>query len=166
MKKEVQGKLDQLFEKKKQVDDLRSLEADQKRMKEIKAEQDFEGLCESVIKPSMTAMGSYLESKGFAYEIVKGADEFVVRGGLPGQPEMTFLISTTSARPIRGIASTPYFKVLLHKEKASVTFQVSTITRDRGGSTASAGEVALKDMTQDILEGKIAEVILQVFKPL
>lgn len=164
MKKEIQDQLDQIFEKKKQVDDLRALEVDQQKLRETKAAQDFQALCGSMIRPTMERMGAYLVSKGFAYEIVKGSDEFVVVGGPAGRPEITMLISTSSSKPFRDPTGTPYFKVVLNPQKGSVTFQRSTITRDRGGSTSDAGEAALGALTEDLLDAKIADTISQIFR--
>ena len=121
---------------------------------------EFKRVRTEVIRPAMEDMGNQIKARGHHVEISEVGDERSKRdakitmrvtiGGVPSSaytPENTVLVSFS------------------HQGHTTVSIHASTPSQHRSGFAGPRGNYALSEITADLVEKKILEVLEQVFSP-
>ena len=121
---------------------------------------EFKRVRMEIIRPAMEDIGNQLKAKGHTVEIAEVGDERSKRdakltlrvaiGGVPSSayiPENTALVS------------------FCHTGHTTVSIQASTPAQHRSKFEGSRGNFALSEITTDLVEKKILEVLEEVFCP-
>jgi hypothetical protein len=160
MKKEDESRLESIlkaFEQKlaksKDVKDQRQSEEDVFYM-------EFKRIRTEVIRPAMEDIGNQLKARGHNSDISEVGDERSKRdakitmsitiGGVPSSayaPENTVSVSFS------------------HTGHTTISFHASTPMQSRRGFTGLGGNFAASEITTDMVEKKILEVLEEVFSP-
>ncbi len=160
MKKENESRLESImktFEQKL----ANSKDAHERRQTEADAfEKEFKRVRTEVIRPTMEEMGTQLNARGHNSEISEVGDErskrdakitmSVTIDGVPKSayaPENTVLIS---------FAQTGHSTISIH---------ANAPIRNRSGFAGSRGHYAASEITTDLVEKKLLEVLAEVFSP-
>ncbi|MSR24657.1 MAG: hypothetical protein EXR96_06155 [Nitrospiraceae bacterium] len=119
---------------------------------------EFRRVRTEVIRPVMDDIGNQLKAKGHSVEIAEVGDERSKRdskitlrvaiGGVPNSsyfPENTAMVS------------------FCHSGHTSVSIQASTPSQSKSEFSGSRGILALTEITTDLVEKKILEVLEEVF---
>ena len=119
---------------------------------------EFKRIRTEIIRPAMDDIGNQLKAKGHTVEIAEVGDERSKRdakitlrvaiGGVPSSayiPENTALVS------------------FCHTGHTTVSIQASTPAQHRSKFEGSRGNFALAEITTDLVEKKILEVLEEVF---
>lgn len=121
---------------------------------------EFKRVRTEVIRPAMEDIGNKLKTMGHTVEIAEVGDERskrdakitlrVMIGGVPSSayiPESTALVS------------------FCHTGHTTVSIQASTPSQHKSEFAGSRGNYALSEITTDLVEKKILEVLEEVFSP-
>ena len=121
---------------------------------------EFKRVRTAVIRPAMEDSANQLKAKGHSVEVAEVGDERSKRdakitlrvaiGGVPSSayiPENTALVS------------------FCHTGHATVSIQASTPSQHKSEFAGSRGNYALAEITTDLVEKKILEVLEEVFSP-
>jgi len=139
----------------------KSKDAQERRQSEEDAfDKEFKRVRTEVIRPAMEDMGTQLEARGHNSEISEVGDErskrdakitmSVTIDGVPRSayaPEDTVLISFSQAG------------------QATITIHANAPIRNRSGFAGTRGHYAASDITTDLVEKKLLEVLAEVFSP-
>ncbi|OGW67387.1 MAG: hypothetical protein A3H49_07070 [Nitrospirae bacterium RIFCSPLOWO2_02_FULL_62_14] len=119
---------------------------------------EFKRVRTEIIRPALEDIGNQLKAKGHAVEISEVGDERSKRdakitlrvtiGGVPSSayvPENTALVS------------------FCHTGHTTVSIQASTPSQHKSDFAGSRGSYALSEITTDLVERKILEVLEEVF---
>ena len=121
---------------------------------------EFKRVRTEVIRPAMDDIGNQLKAKGHTVEIAEVGDERSKRdakislrvtiGGVPSSayiPENTALVS------------------FCHTGHTTVSIQASTPSQHKSDFAGQRGSYTLAEITTDLVEKKILEVLEEVFSP-
>ena len=167
MKREIQDKLDKVFEKKQQAETAAAAAKSAQEKKEEEAVLKFKEIRESIIVPTMQQFADYLSNKGHAVEILVEEEKYEGSGANQRlvAPSTRLRISPNSSAPQRYAlhAQNPHFDVILEKSLSKVWFHESTMRASGGGHAGKCGEADLDKLTGDTLEPLITKTISNVF---
>jgi hypothetical protein len=168
MKQEIQAKLDQVFEKKRQVEVAAAQAKSAQEQREEDAVAKFKVVKEALIKPTMREFVNYLASKDCEATISEREERFTRPPSTPQLQEASIHLQISpQASGTNGYSAhtgqLPYFQVRLEKSKSKVFFFESTIWGSKGGHAGSCGEVDLDLLDQKTLEAAITKTIASVF---
>jgi len=167
MKREIQDKLDKVFDKKRQAETAVAEAKSAQEKKEEEAVLKFKEIRESMIRPTMQQFADYLGNEGHAAEILMDEEKYVGSGANRRlvAPSIRLLISPNSSAPQRHAlyAKNPHFEVILEKSLSKVYFHESTMGASGSGHAGKCGEADLDKLTGDTLEPLITKTISNVF---
>jgi len=167
MKREIQDKLDKVFERKRQAETAAAAAKSAQEKKEEEAVLKFNEIRESMIRPTMQQFADYLGNKGHAAEILMEEEKYEGSGVNRRlvAPSIRLVISPNSSAPQRyaSYAQNPHFDVILEKSLSKVWFHESTMRASGGGHAGKCGEADLDKLTGDTLEPLITKIISNVF---
>ena len=160
MKKEHESHLESImknFEQKL----ANSKDAQERRQtEEVAFNKEFKRVRTEVIRPAMKEMGTQLNARGHNSEISEVGDERSKRdakitmsitiGGVPSSayaPENTVSVSFS------------------HTGHTTISIHASTPMQNRRGFAGLRGHYAVSEITTDVVEKKILEVLEEVFSP-
>lgn len=149
----IMQKFEQKLAKSKDAKDRQQTEADAFYL-------EFKRVRIEVIRPAMEDIGNKLKAMGHNVEIAEIGDERskrdakitlrVMMGGVPSSayiPENTALVS------------------FCHTGHTTVSIQASTPSQHRSDFAGPRGNYALSEITTDLVEKKILEVLEEIFSP-
>ena len=149
----IMDKFEQRMAKSKDVKDQRQSEEDIFCM-------EFKRIRAQVIRPAMEDIGNQLKARGYNSEISEVGDERSKRdakitmrmtiGGVPSSayaPENTVLVSFS------------------HTGHTAISIHASTPLQNKRGFPGQRGSFAASEITTDLVEKKILEVLEEVFSP-
>jgi hypothetical protein len=167
VKREIQDKLDKVFEKKRQAETAAAAAKSAQEKKEEEAVLKFKEIRESMIRPTMQQFADYLGNKGHAAEILMEEEKYEGSGVNRRlvAPSIRLVISPNSSAPQQYASYTqnPHFDVILEKSLSKVWFHESTMRASGGGHAGKCGEADLDKLTGDTLEPLITKIISNVF---
>jgi hypothetical protein len=164
MNKETKKSLDAIFAKHDATKKAAAKIQEDAKAAESASLAKFLEIRESVIRPAMTMVGEYVKSKGYAYEIHTEEDD-VSRS----RDRNRIFSASIQISFLKGISQTyemgnfPFLSVSCDKTEGSVHFVRSTMYPGRGGQSGPAGTAAIEDITQDLVQAKILEILAAVF---
>ena len=133
---------------------------EQRRSAEDTSYAEFKRVRSEIIRPAMDDIGTQLKARGHTVELLEVGDERSKRdakmtmritiGGVPSSayiPENTVLVSFS------------------HAGRTAISIQASTPSQHRSGFPGARGDYALSEITTDLVEKKILEVLEAVFSP-
>lgn len=163
MRNEIKSKLDAAFHR---HEASKRAAATAKREAET-AEQvflsEFVKARDTIIRPAMEEVGQYVKDKGYGYEVSTEDDKPSLDGrsrSTPASIRLTIFLDDRH-HPMR---ENPGFSVICEKYERKVRFHESTMSPGRGGHAGSAGEAALTDLTNDMIQEKILKVVAEIFR--
>ena len=121
---------------------------------------EFKRVRTGVIRPAMEDIGNKLKTMGHAVEISEVGDERSKRD-----------VKITLRVTIGGVPSSAYIPEntvsvsFSHTGHTTVSIQASTPSQHRSEFAGSRGNHALSEITADLVEKKILEVLEEVFSP-
>lgn len=165
MKDEVRGHLASLFAQDQQKAEVAVRE---KRERDAQAEvndAEFLRIRDAVIVPAMREMAEFISTQGWDSDI--SIEEW--QAGSPGKASpakvaMTFFRGSKPARYQRH--DYPHVWAVHSRGSAGVGFPTSTIMPGRGGSSGSGAGALLSEVTAEMVQGYIANVLSRVLKGL
>ena len=132
----------------------------QRRSAEDTSYIEFKRVRTEIIRPVMDDIATQLKARGHTVELSEVGDERSKRdakmtmritiGGVPSSayvPENTVLVSFS------------------HGAHANISIQASTPSQHRSGFPGARGDYAFSEITADLVEKKILEVLESVFSP-
>ncbi len=160
MKKENESQLESIMQKFEQKLAKSKDVHEQRQSEEDAFYVEFRRVRANVIRPAMEDVGNQLKARGHNFEISELDDErrkrdakitmSITLGGVPSSaytPENTVLVS------------------FAHTGHTSVSIQASTPSQHRSGFAGPRGNYAASEITTDLVEKKILEVLEEVFSP-
>jgi hypothetical protein len=121
---------------------------------------EFKRVRTEVIRPAMDDISNQLKAKGHTVEIAEVGDErskrdakITLRVAIGGVPNSAYIPENTAAVSF------------CHTGHTTVSIQASTPSQHKSGFAGSRGQYALAEITTDMVEKKILEVIEEVFCP-
>lgn len=125
--------------------------------------QSFYAIRESVIRPTFDTVGEYVKAKGYKYQI-ENNEESSDRDGRYQPPSISirFLVGEND-RHYRA-HEYPHLSVICEKGAAKLRFHESTMSPGRGGHAGGAGDTTPSEITPDLINQKLLNVLREVFK--
>ncbi len=152
MKEETKSKLDAVF-KAEQV----------AKGKQEAFLQNFMEAQDTIIRPAMEEIGEYVRGKGYSHEISTEEDGISNDGNnrpISASTRITFFLGERQY-PRHQF---PGFSVICDKNQELVFFHESTMSPGRGGHAGGAGQATLPEVTKDLIQEKISNVLSEVFR--
>ncbi len=160
MKKEDESRLESILKTFEQKLAKSKDAKDQRQSEEDVFYMEFKRIRTQVIRPAMEDIGNQLKARGHNSDISEVGDERSKRdakitmsitiGGVPSSayaPENTVSVSFS------------------HTGHTTISFHASTPMQNRRGFTGLRGNFAASEITTDMVEKKILEVLEEVFSP-
>ena len=158
MKNDIKSKLDTAFAK---LEEAQRDAAEEKAVAETKAEafrKRFLDVRESMIRPAMEEIGQYIRSKGYDFDITASDGD---KNGA-ASIKLTIIEGPRSGFYRPGANPTlPGLSVHCLSEKQVVGFHENTIG-NYGGHASGAGEFTLEQLTKDLVQDKVANVLAEM----
>lgn len=163
MNDKLKIQLDAIFnaynEEKKHLQLLKS----ERERKEEAFLQAFYALQESTIRPTFEYIGEYIKTQGYEYRI-DVRQESTGRDGQYNSPEISLRLLVDSSTGHHLSHEYPYFSVICEKRSQTVRFHESTMSPNRGGRAGGAGEAKLDEVTPELLQQKILNILRELFE--
>jgi hypothetical protein len=140
--------------------------AQTKHVRETKEEvflREFNRIREAIIRPAMEEIGKHVQLRSCSFEI-HDEDERLPdphRGG-GRNPSIAIIFFPGEQRTPRH--QFPALTVFCDKHNECVIFHDRTITPGKGGTAGSSGEVPLEQITSDLIQERILNVLQKTFK--
>ena len=160
MKKEDESRLESILKTFEQKLAKSKDAKDQRQSEEDVFYMEFKRIRTQVIRPAMEDIGNQLKARGHNSDISEVGDErskrdakitmSITMGGVPSSayaPENTVSVSFS------------------HTGHTTISFHASTPMQSRRGFAGLRGKYAASEMTTDVVEKKILEVLEEVFSP-
>ena len=160
MKKEDESRLESILKTFEQKLAKSKDAKDQRQSEEDVFYMEFKRIRTQVIRPAMEDIGNQLKARGHNSDISEVGDErskrdakitmSITMGGVPSSayaPENTVSVSFS------------------HTGHTTISFHASTPMQNRRGFTGLRGNFAASEITTDMVEKKILEVLEEVFSP-
>lgn len=163
MKEDIKSKLDTAFEK---HEASKRAAANAKEVAETKEQvflREFIKARDTFIRPAMEEIGEYVKGKGYSYEVSTEDDMPSLDGRSRSTPASIRLTMFLGERR-HPVHENPGFSVICEKGRQKVRFHECTMSPAHGGRAGPAGEAALPDLTNDLIQEKIMKVIAEVFR--
>lgn len=163
MKDEVRGLLANLFAQDKQKAEVAVQE---KREGDAQAEMndaEFLRIRDAVIVPAMREMAEFISTQGWDSEIsIEEAQAGSHGQASPAKVAMTFFRGSKPAYFQRH--DYPHVWAVHSRGSAGIWFPTSTIMPGRGGSSSSGAGALLLEVTTEMVQGYVVEVLSRVLK--
>ena len=160
MKKEDESRLESILKTFEQKLAKSKDAKDQRQSEEDVFYMEFKRIRTQVIRPAMEDIGNQLKARGHNSDISEVGDErskrdakitmSITMGGVPSSayaPENTVSVSFS------------------HTGHTTISFHASTPMQNKRGFTGLRGNFAASEITTDMVEKKILEVLEEVFSP-
>jgi len=151
--KSIMEKFEQKLAKSKDAKERQQSEADAFYM-------EFKRVRTEVIRPAMEDIGNELRARGHTVEISEVGDERSKRDA-----KMTMRITIGGLPSSAYTAENTVSVSFSHQGHTTVSIQASTPSQHRSGFAGLRGNYTLSEITSDLVEKKILEVLEQVFSP-
>ncbi|MEY9227674.1 hypothetical protein [Bradyrhizobium ottawaense] len=118
---------------------------------------------DTIVRPAMEEIGSYVKGKGYSYEISTEDDKPSPDGrsrSVPASIRLTIFLGERRY-PVH---ENPGFSVICEKEQQKVRFHECTMSPGRGGHAGPADQATLSQITKDLIQEKILKVVADVFR--
>jgi hypothetical protein len=119
---------------------------------------EFKRVRTEVIRPAMDDIGNQLKARGHTVEISEVGDERSKRDA-----KITLRVAVGGVPSSAYIAENTAVVSFCHTGLTSVSIQASTPAQHKSDFSGSRGNFALAEITTDLVERKILEVIEEVF---
>jgi len=162
MKDETKSKLDAIFDR---HEASKRAAAQAKQVVESKEEafvRAFNEASDKIIRPALEEVGKHAKARGISYEISNEEDKLPT-GREPGRSAsiaITFFPGEKKYPP----TEFPALTVFCEKHKQRVRFHERTMMPGRGGHAGPTGEADLPQITADLIQQKILDVLSQAFR--
>jgi hypothetical protein len=162
MKDEIKSKLDAILDR---HDAAKRAAAEAKRVAENKEQafiREFLKICDTVIRPAMEEIGNSVSVRGISFRISNqdAIPSDPRRGGGQGPSIAITFFPGQQEYPEHDF---PAFTVFGNKYKQNVTFHERTMMPGRGGSAGPSGEANLAELSSDLVQTKILNVLHKGF---
>lgn len=162
MKDELQQKLQAMFAKdRERVEKVRTAD-DERRDREAAFLVEFAKIREEVIKPALNDVAAAVAEQGWTTEITESDErEQNGRGGAVtvDTPRITLSFFRGAKPNYYQWHEYPHFSVRGDKRAGKANFHTSTTGPGHGGSSGGAGDIALGEITADVIHSKVVEYI-------
>lgn len=122
--------------------------------------QEFKRVRTEVIRPSMDDIGAQLKAKGHTVDIAEVGDErskrdakITLRVAIGGVPSSAYVAENSAAVSF------------CHAGHTTVSIQASTPSQNKSEFAGSRGNYALAEITTELVETKVLEVLEEMFCP-
>jgi hypothetical protein len=162
MKDEIRSKFDAAFAKREEI---KQAAADEQKARETKEEaflRAFLACRESVMRPAMEEVADYVRSKGHSCEIK--TEEYRAAAQRERARDASIRITFFTAKRDRPDYEFPGLAILCNQSAENVLFHETTMGPSRGGHAGGAGASSLVDLTADLIQEKVFNVIREVFR--
>lgn len=165
MKDEVRGQLESLFARDKQKVEVA---AEEKRQRDAQAElndAEFLRIRDAVIVPAMREMAEFISAQGWDSEI--SVEEWQAGSHGQASPAKVAMTLFRGSKPAYYQQHDyPHVWVVHSRGSAGVGFPTSTIMPGRGGSSNSGAGALLSEVTAEMMQGYIVDVLSRALKGL
>lgn len=162
MKKETKSQLESLLDNYQE----KQLEAEIKQEQSQYARElfldNFKGLREKVIRPSMTEIGEILEQKGHKYNI-KEQEYSIDRKGFTQEAHIEFNIFPAGKEQKSYYDSHPSIAFITDTGSLKVQVRGSYVMADIRGESSRIGTYELSEISNDIVEKEILDILIKAF---
>jgi hypothetical protein len=163
MKNEVRGQLVSLFAQDKQKTEVAAQEKLERDAQAEVNDAEFLRIRDAVIVPAMREMAEFICTQGWDSEIsIEEAQSGNHGQTSPAKVAMTFFPESKPAH--YQWHDYPNVSAVHSRGSAGVWFPTSTITPGRGGSSSSGAGALLSDVTAEMVQGYIADILSRVLK--
>lgn len=161
MKDEIKGQLASLFAQDKQKAEVAVLEKLEREAQAKDNDAEFLRIRETVIVPAMREMSEFIITHGWDSDI--SIEEGRSESGEHASPAKIAITLFRGSRPAYYQQHDhPHVAVVHSQGSAGVWFPTSTIMPGRGGSSSSGAGVLLSEVTAEMVQGYIVNVLSRV----
>lgn len=163
MKDEIKGQLTSLFAQDKRKAEVAVQEKLERDAQAETNDAEFSRIRNAVILPAMREMSEFIIAQGWDSDIsIEERQSGNYGQASPARITMTFFRGSKPAYYQQH--DHPHVGVVHSQGSAGVWFPTSTIMPGRGGSSSSGAGVLLPEVTAEMVQGYIANVLSRVLK--
>lgn len=122
--------------------------------------QEFKRVRTEVIRPSMDDIGAQLKAKGHTVDIAEVGDERSKRDA-----KITLRVAIGGVPSSAYVAENSASVSFCHAGHTTVSIQASTPSQNKSEFAGSRGNYALAEITTELVEAKVLEVLEEMFCP-
>lgn len=163
MSDKLKSQLDAIFDTHNESKQKAQKQKSEREAREEDFVQSFYSSQATIIRPTYDRIGEYIRGRGYEYRIEENKEsEF--HDGRYQPPSIVIKLLTAEQSSRYSTNDYPHFSVICEKSQAKVRFHQSTMSPGRGGMSGGVGESGLSELTAELIEAKIVELLRQVFK--
>jgi hypothetical protein len=121
----------------------------------------FHEVSSSLIKPALEEIGAFAQSKGLGFRIDQQQDGGTA-DGKHTEASISIRFYPGENQEHRPAHEYPHLSVMCSKFKQNVWLHQSTLSPGRGGQAGSVGEFQLDDLSEDLIQEKIADLLHKI----